>query len=126
MRTSQNEQGFTLLELLTCVVIVGILVAITCRQISVYQARSFNARAEHDLRTALAAEEDYFGQNETYVECEDSACEELLQSFKLSQGTKITVEASSDGLGYRVVAYHPRGDKVYRFDSEIRGIIDVT
>lgn len=123
MIRAKEQKGFTVLELLTILAIMGILAMIVCRQISVYKSRAFDALAEQDLHAALTAEEAYYSANEQYVGCADEECETALKNFTLSNGTKITMEVLDDGWGYSGVAYHPRGGKTFRFDSLSDGVI---
>jgi prepilin-type N-terminal cleavage/methylation domain-containing protein len=112
------EHGFTLLELMVVIVVIGILASIAIRQITVYQARAFNSRAETDLRNAVAAQEAYYADNEHYTACANSECEIVLGTFRLSDGIQLMLEVDSEGDGFQGEAYHPRGDKRYRFDSD--------
>ena len=66
MRTTA-DRGFTLIELLVVVAILGILAAVAIAQFSEYRKKGFDARANHDLRSAATAEEAYFATNQSYV-----------------------------------------------------------
>jgi len=61
------DRGFTLIELLVVVAILGILAAVAIAQFSEYRKKGFDARANHDLRSAATAEEAYFATNQSYV-----------------------------------------------------------
>jgi type IV pilus assembly protein PilA len=115
---NDSESGFTLLELLVTIIVIGVLAAISIREFNVYKEQSFDARAEHDLRSAVTAEEAYFTDNETYVECQDAACQDALTKFTLSDGTKLTLTMLPAGEGFSAEAYHPKGQKHFRFSSE--------
>ncbi len=118
MARNDQEKGFTLIELLVVITVIGVLVGIVFRELTIYQARAFDARAEHDLRVAVAAEEAFFSENEEYIECADTTCEELLGNLELSDGIRLTMTPTEEGDGFEGVAYHPKGEKRYRFTTE--------
>ena len=112
-----SETGFTLIELMTAITVIFILSAIAIRQLSVYQVRAFDARAENDLRSAVVAEEGYYAENETYVACTDNACGQAFDSLIISDGIELSVTTDESGGSFTVQAHHPRGEKTFRFDS---------
>ena len=57
---NRNEKGFTLIELMIVIAIIGILAAIAIPQFNAYRARSFNAGALSDLRNVETAVEAYY------------------------------------------------------------------
>jgi len=62
----QKEEGFTLIELMIVVAIIGILAAIAIPQFASYRTKAFNSAAMSDLHTARLAEEAIYADYQTY------------------------------------------------------------
>ncbi len=62
----QNTKGFTLIELMIVVAIIGILAAIAIPQFAAYRMRAFNSSAESDVRNIKTAEEVLMGDFQVY------------------------------------------------------------
>jgi type IV pilus assembly protein PilA len=65
MRKS-SQKGFTLVELMIVVAIIGILAAIAIPQFAAYRQRAFNSSAQSDLRNFKTAMETDFADNQEY------------------------------------------------------------
>ena len=64
----RNKKGFTLIELMIVVAIIGILAAIAIPNFLKFQAKSKQSEAKTNLKGIYTAETGYFGEQNTYGE----------------------------------------------------------
>jgi prepilin-type N-terminal cleavage/methylation domain-containing protein len=111
MRTGRQVGGFTLVELMTVVAIVGVLVAIALPQFADRQGVAFDARVESEARLAAVAQEAYYVDGLTY----SSDCM-ALPGFTPSEGVYFP-QCMGNPTSFLIEADHPNSNKTCLFDS---------
>jgi len=110
-RMMRKNEGFTLIELMIVIAIIGILAAIAIPQFSAYRMRSFNAAAESDLRNAATAQEAYYVDKQTYVDDPQTGLVGATYGLFTSQGVAMDGDAAAQQ--YTMTAFHSSGSKTF-------------
>lgn len=92
---SEDDGGFTLIELMVVVLIIAILIAIAIPTFLGARSRAQDRAAQSDVRNALTAEKTYYSDNQTY-----SATTATMKAIEpsLKWGAGLTVAISPDTL----------------------------
>lgn len=103
----RDRQGFTLVELLVVVVIVGILAAIAIPRFSASREKTFFAAMKTDLKNLVAAQEIYYAANNyMYAGAAGSDVPGVTGlEFSSSQGVGVTLR-EVDFTGWSADATH--------------------
>lgn len=117
-----NEKGFTLIEILVVVAIIGILSAIALPQFSEYRVRAHNAKAMSDLRNTISAQEAYYMNHNAYATCtsdvDNTECQdEEVAGFVISTGSYIETYDSDGGSTLNIKACNTKGNTQYTYTS---------
>jgi type IV pilus assembly protein PilE len=108
MRRRPTESGFTLLEVLTAIVVVGVLAAIAIPSWRTHLLRARRGDAAAALIAVQKAQDAYFGRHGRYADAArltTPAAEGLNLPATSARGYyRIGIETSEDGLGYTASA----------------------
>ena len=112
--TVRNEQGFTLLELIVVIAVLGILMAIAIQQFSLYRSRATDAAMRSDLKNAALAMESYYGE---FLDYPASVNALRLVGYRNTNGVTLTINVSSPS-SFTLNAATPNGTQPsFTFDS---------
>lgn len=112
----KGRKGFTLLELMIVVAIIGILAAIAIAQYAVYKDRGYVASMQSDIHTVRVAEEAYYGANHKFT---TTLTDLSYYGFKdVSEANTVTVAPVTDiTQNFKVTVTSTRTSKSVVYDS---------
>lgn len=111
-RIGNRSQGFTLVELMVVVAIIGVLASVAIPSFVNYQLTSKRAEAFANLSSLGKAQKSYFAEFNNYV---PAAAE---PSFTLGQApTTVVRDSTAIGTAFEDIGWTPEGDVFFDYDT---------
>ncbi len=103
----KNQKGFTLIELMIVVAIIGILAAIAIPNFLQYQLKSKTAEAKVNLGAIKTNQEAYRAENDVYLVCAATPA--------AVPGTSKAAWAAGGIANFDSIGFSPAGDVYYQY-----------
>ena len=113
----KGQKGFTLVELMIVIAIIGIIAAIAIPQFIQYKTKGFNTSARSDVKQMYTAAQAFFTENP-----DGTLTLADLQSRGYNQTNSVTASAGGTISTMTISAVHNNGTTTYSADA--LGIID--
>ena len=122
MRALNKKEGFTLVELLIVVAIIGILAAIAIPQFAAYREKAYCSAIKSDLANLAISEEAYFTDYDLYT---TSITNLIAKGFAQTNKVALAITAAAPTVSWTATGTHSNcaaGATTYTWDSTAGGL----
>jgi type IV pilus assembly protein PilA len=116
MNRPREKAGFTLVELMIVVALIGVLAAIAIPNFLTYQARSRRSEAYVNLASIARSQKGFFAERDRFHDSESSWPDPALSPAGVLSAEKMKWDAESEEH-FAELGWHPEGEVFYSYEA---------